>query len=208
MGTVHAVPTPAGAARAHLDLPVGPPSALLVLGHGAGGGVTAPDLLAVTAAVAAAGLAVARVEQPYRVLGRRAPAPAGRLDVAWTAVVGALRVDIGAALPLVVGGRSSGARVACRTAATLRAAAVLALAFPVRPPGRDVDRLAELALPAVPVLVVQGARDRFGVPPPAPGRTVHLLPDAGHELRGQAGAAAAAVVVGWLARLGLTSRPN
>jgi len=102
-------------------------------------------------------------------------------------------------LPLVVGGRSSGARVACRTAEAVGAAAVVALAFPTRPPGRpDRDRLAELAAPSVPVLVVQGERDPFGIPAPAPGRTVHVLPGATHSVRGPAARAAGAAVAGWL----------
>jgi len=201
------VPTPRGDARVWLDRPAGGAVALLVLGHGAGGGVQAPDLLAVRDAAVAAGLAVARVEQPYRVAGRRSPAPAAALDEAWTTVVGWVRRQRGAergrlgALPLVVGGRSSGARVACRTASELGAAAVLALAFPVHPPGRpDKSRLPELALPAVPVLVVQGDRDPFGMPPPAPGRTVHVVAGADHSLR-TGRAAYVAAVAAWLAPL-------
>jgi pimeloyl-ACP methyl ester carboxylesterase len=116
-------------------------------------------------------VSVALVEQPYRVAGRRAPAPAAQLDTAWLAVVDHLRGE----LPLLFGGRSSGARVACRTATAGGAAGVLCLAFPVHPPGRpEKDRLAELAAPTVPVLVVQGERDPFGRPEPAPGRAVVL----------------------------------
>ncbi len=192
------VPTPHGDARADLDLPAGQPRALLVLGHGANGGVEAPDLVAVAAAAVAAGLAVARVTQPYRVAGRRSPPRSPVLDAAWLAVVDRLRRD-DPALPLVVGGRSSGARVACRTATEVGAVAVVALAFPTRAPRTpDRDRLDELAMPSVPVLVVQGDRDPFGVPPPAPGRTVHLLPGATHALRGPAAPAAAAAVAAWL----------
>jgi uncharacterized protein len=199
-----AVPTPYGDALVTLDLPA-EPAALLVLGHGAGGGVEAPDLVAVTAAAVMAGVAVARVTQPYRVAGRRTPPAAPVLDAAWLPVVRRLRAEA-ASLPLVVGGRSSGARVACRTAGELGAAAVVALAFPTRPPRTpDRDRLAELAAPTVPVLVVQGDRDPFGIPPPAPGRTVHLLPGATHAVRGPAARAAGAAVAGWLAELGLTA---
>jgi predicted alpha/beta-hydrolase family hydrolase len=201
------VPTPRGDARVHLAAPARA-RGLLVLGHGAGGGVGAPDLVAVAEAAGAAGVAVALVEQPYRVAGRRAPAPAPALDEAWTTVVLGLRAEIigRRRIPLVVGGRSSGARVACRTATAVRAAGVLALAFPTAPPGRpDRDRLAELALPTVPVLVVQGDRDPFGVPPAAPGRTVHLVPGADHSLRRDR-AGIAATFLEWLA--GLPSTPG
>jgi predicted alpha/beta-hydrolase family hydrolase len=171
---VREVDTPHGPARLTVH-PAEGARAVLVLGHGAGGGFGAPDLRAATAAALAGGLHVAQVEQPYRVAGRRAPAPAGQLDTAWLAVVNAVRAGL-PGLPLVAGGRSSGARVACRTASAAGAVAVLCLAFPVHPPGRpEKHRLAELAAPAVPVLVVQGARDPFGVPAPAPGREVVTL---------------------------------
>ena len=167
------VPTPHGPARITVHLASGP--AALLLGHGAGGGVGAPDLLAATRVALAAEVTVVLVEQPYRVAGRRAPAPAGQLDAAWLAVVAHARSLLGAG-PLLFGGRSSGARVACRTATAGGAAGVLCLAFPVHPPGRpEKDRLAELAAPTVPVLVVQGERDPFGRPEPAPGREVVLL---------------------------------
>ena len=148
-----------------------------MLGHGAGGGVTAPDVLAVQGEAERAGLAVALVEQPYRVAGRRSPAPAHQLDSAWIAVVERLCGGELDGLPLVVGGRSSGARVACRTAEVAGAVGVLCLAFPVRPPRRSgsrppASRLTELDGVTVPVLVVQGERDPFGIPPDAPGRTV------------------------------------
>jgi uncharacterized protein len=150
--------------------PAPAPSALLLLGHGAGGGVSAPDLRLVSRLGLAAGMVVGLVEQPYRVAGRRAPAPAARLDAAFTEVTAAARAALGdaasARLPLVVGGRSSGARVACRTAHAVAAAGVLALAFPLRPPrppGREApSRLPELVGAGVPVLVVQGERDAFG----------------------------------------------
>jgi uncharacterized protein len=119
---------------------------------------------------------VALVEQPYRVAGRRAPAPAGQLDAAWTAVVAELAAGVLRHLPLVTGGRSSGARVACRTAAGTGAVAVLCLAFPLHPPGRpEKTRLGELDAVACPVLVVQGESDPFGMPPPGPDRTVITL---------------------------------
>jgi predicted alpha/beta-hydrolase family hydrolase len=169
---------------------------MLLLGHGAGGGFAAPDLTVATRAALAAGVHVAHVEQPYRVAGRRAPAPATQLDAAWLAVVDAVRAEL-PGLPLLVGGRSSGARVACRTASAAGAVAVLCLAFPVHPPGRpEKDRLAELALPTVPVLVVQGERDPFGRPPHAVGREIVLL--AGdHSLKSDLPGVAAAVTA-WL----------
>ena len=107
-----------------------------MLGHGAGGGVTARDLVAAAETAVAQGVAVALVEQPYRVAGRRSPAPAHQLDTAWTAVVERLRSAELEGLPLVVGGRSSGARVACRTAGATGAAGVLCLAFPLQPAAR------------------------------------------------------------------------
>jgi uncharacterized protein len=170
--------TPHGPARVHLH-EVDAPRAALVLGHGAGGGVESPDLQGAAKAALEAGLTVALVEQPYRVAGRRSPAPANQLDVAWTSVIEQLAFDV----PLVAGGRSSGARVACRTAAATGAKAVLCLAFPVHPPGRpEKTRLDELDAVKVPTLVVQGERDPFGMPPPAPGRIVVPIPGT-HSLR-------------------------
>jgi predicted alpha/beta-hydrolase family hydrolase len=148
--------TPSGPARVHLH-PVERPRAGLVLGHGAGGGVTAPDLVAATAAARSQDVTVALVEQPYRVAGRRSAPPAHRLDEAWLAVVARLRERELRGLPLLVGGRSSGARVACRTAARAEAAAVLCLAFPLQPPRRTgatpaPSRLGELDAVTVPTL--------------------------------------------------------
>ena len=171
---------------------------MLVLGHGAGGGVGAPDLTAAAAAARSAGAAVVLVEQPYRVAGRRSPAPAPHLDAAWLAVIEHLRGDAFADLPLIVGGRSSGARVACRTAAATGAIGVLCLAFPLEPPARrsrasaPVSRLPELDQVVVPTLVVQGERDPFGIPPATATRTV--VPVAGdHSLRTDVEGVAAAV---------------
>jgi predicted alpha/beta-hydrolase family hydrolase len=173
--------------------------AALVLGHGAGGGVEAPDLVAVTDAVHADGVSVALVEQPYRVAGRRAPAPARQLDAAWQAVIGDLAAAELAGLPLVTGGRSLGARVACRTARETNAVAVLCLAFPLLPPARrsaksapPQSRLPELEAVPVPVLVVQGDRDRFGMPPAAASRTVVQVPG-DHGLKADLPAVADAV---------------
>jgi predicted alpha/beta-hydrolase family hydrolase len=177
------IDTPQGPARAHVDA-VAEPVGALVLGHGAGGGVSAPDLVAVSDAARAQRFSVALVEQPYRVAGRRSPAPAPKLDEAWIAVVNHLREGELAGLPLVVGGRSAGARVACRTAAATDAAAVLCLAFPVHPPGRpEKTREDELDVVQVPVLVVQGTADPFGMPSAGSGRK--LVKVAGnHSLKG------------------------
>jgi predicted alpha/beta-hydrolase family hydrolase len=161
---VREIETPHGPARAHMH-PVDGAAALLLLGHGAGGGVTAPDLVGATEAANAAGVSVALIEQPYRVAGRRSPAPAHQLDAAWTAVAAELR----GAEPLLCGGRSSGARVACRTAAVTGASGILCLAFPLHPPGRpEKTRLDELEAVPVPVLIVQGESDPFGMPPERP----------------------------------------
>jgi predicted alpha/beta-hydrolase family hydrolase len=195
------VATAYGPARLDIDAPVTDPLSLLVLGHGAGGGVDAVDLIAVRDAAVAAGVTVARVTQPYRVAGRRAPAPAGQLDRAYVAVVTALRDLVPAHVPVVVGGRSSGARVACRTAEELGAAAVLALAFPLHPPGKP-DRSRAGELPArLPTLVVNGDRDPFGVPTASGPVDVRVLEGEAHELRRDP-AAVAAVVVAWLGRRG------
>ncbi|HSL65862.1 MAG TPA: alpha/beta family hydrolase, partial [Gaiellaceae bacterium] len=128
--------TPHGPARVHLR-PVEAPRAALVLGHGAGGGVAARDLVAATEAALAVDVSVALVEQPYRVAGRRSPAPARQLDAAWATVVERLRGEELRGLPLVVGGRSAGARVACRTVAATGAVGVLCLAFPLQPRRRS-----------------------------------------------------------------------
>ena len=161
--------------------------------------MTSRDLVAATEAACAEGFTVALVEQPYRVAGRRSPAPASQLDAAWIAVVGDLREGELRGLPLAVGGRSSGARVACRTAAEVGASAVLCLAFPVHPPGRpEKSRLDELDAVEVPTLVVQGERDPFGLPPPGPRRTVVTVAGT-HSLRSSG--TIAAVVFDWLTSL-------
>jgi predicted alpha/beta-hydrolase family hydrolase len=186
--------TPHGRARVHLRL-ADEPLGALVLGHGAGGGPNSPDLAAAARAARAVNFSVALVEQPYRVAGRRTQAPARQLDAAWLAVIEQLRGGALGETPLVVGGRSAGARVACRTAAGAGAVAVLCLAFPVHPPGKADDpaksRLGELEAVAVPVLVVQGERDPFGIPPAGPGRTVVRVP--GNHTLSTTGPIAAAV---------------
>ena len=187
------IETPHGPARAHLQL-LKASRAVLVLGHGAGGGVTARDLVIAARVANEEGIAVALVEQPYRVAGRRAPAPAAQLDAAWIAVVEQLRAGAYGGVPLLVGGRSSGARVACRTVEATGAVGVLCLAFPLQPPGRATapSRLPELDAVAVPTLVVQGARDPFGIPPPAKRRTVVQVAS-DHGLRSDLGSLGEAV---------------
>lgn len=192
-----------GPAHAHV-YDAAAPQAALVLGHGAGGGVAAPDLVAARDIARSVGISVALIEQPYRVAGRRSPPPAWQLDVVWMTVVDELRRRWFRARPLVVGGRSSGARVACRTASATGAVGVLCLAFPLQPPqGKRPEprpsRLAELDIVTAPTLVVQGERDSFGIPPDAARRTVLLVPG-DHSLRNGLGSAAP-VVADWLQQL-------
>ena len=201
--TTVAIETPHGLARAHVHA-VAKARAALVLGHGAGGGVGSRDLVAARDAALEQSVSVALVEQPYRVAGRRSPAPAHHLDAAWLAVVEHLRARELDGVPLVVGGRSSGARVACRTAQATGAVGVVCLAFPLQPPRRAgkpeaPSRLSELDAVSVPTLVVQGARDPFGVPPPSALRAVVQV-QSDHSLRGDLDMVAAAVG-DWLGRL-------
>src|SRR4051794_4771061 len=187
--------TPHGLARAKLRA-VEQPVGTVVLGHGAGGGVDSPDLVAAATAANEEGLTVALVEHPYRVAGRRAPAPAHQLDGAWLSVIEQLALE----RPLIVGGRSLGARVACRTAGELDAAAVLCLAFPLHPPGKpEKTRLDELDAVQVPTLVVQGDRDPFGIPGAGPKRKVVVVPGT-HSLRSSARVEAS--VAEWLRSIG------
>jgi len=199
------IDTPHGPARVHLH-PADQPLGALALGHGAAGGVTTPDLVATTDAARSARFTVALVEQPYRVAGRRSPAPAPQLDSAWTAVLERLRSAELSGVPLVVGGRSAGARVACRTAAQSGAAAVLCLAFPLHAPGRAAtgkSRQPELDAVQVPVLVVQGVQDPFGMPPESPTRTVVKVPG-NHSLKTDLDAVSAAVR-DWLPQVATTA---
>jgi uncharacterized protein len=178
------VETPHGPARVLLQQALDPKAAL-VLGHGAGGSVSAPDLQVATRVALEEDLSVALVEQPYLVAGRKSAPPAPRLDEAWLAVIEDLEEFRG--LQLITGGRSAGARVACRTADATGAAAVLCLAFPLQPRARasgtvPASRLGELDAVSVPVLVVQGRNDQFGVPPEGPNRAVVVL-DGDHGLK-------------------------
>jgi predicted alpha/beta-hydrolase family hydrolase len=240
------VETASGPARVLLEEPDGAPSFLLALTHGAGGGIDAPDLRAVRDAALRLGGAVARITQPYRVRGARAPGPPARQDAAWVEIITALRgwppgeppggpqaeppggpvplvqgrpvplvqgrpvplvqgrpvpLVQGGPVPLVQGGRSNGARVACRTAAAVDAIAVIALAFPLRPPGRpDRSRAAELRIPGRKLLIVSGDRDRFGVPGRRAGARVVVLAGEGHALSRQPAAVGRAVTA-WLPRV-------
>jgi uncharacterized protein len=162
--TVTAVDTPQGQGRLYLD-PAEQPNSLLVLGHGAGGGVASADLELLATSLPALGTTVVRFEQPWRTAGRAAGAPPPKLDEAWRAALGWLLAQEWAHHPLLVGGRSAGARVACRTASDTKPVAIVCLAFPLHLPGRpDKSRVAELLAPAAPRLVVQGSKDSFGTP--------------------------------------------
>lgn len=195
-----ALETSQGRARAHLGL-VDDAVGAVVLGHGAGGGIDAPDLRAVSAAARDRGWSVVLVEQPYRAAGRKAPPRAAALDAAWLDVVRQLTVTELVGLPVVVGGRSAGARVACRTASASGAVGALCLAFPTRPPGRPdaPSRVPELDGAGIPVLVVQGDRDPYGVPPEGAGRLIATVPG-DHSLRKDLTAVVAAVIP-WLGAL-------
>lgn len=173
--------TGSGPARVELDEPDNP-GFLFVLTHGAGGGVDSKDLLAARQAGLELGGAVARVLQPYRVRGARVPGSPDPQDAAWLEIIEVLRRRF-PAIPLVQGGRSNGARVACRTAQKAGARAVVALAFPLHPPGRpERSRVAELRGAGTDVLVVNGARDPFGIPGRADASRVVVLPDETHAL--------------------------
>ena len=198
------IDTPHGLARVHLTRVRGARGAVL-LGHGAGGGVGAPDLQAAAEAARAQKFSVGLVEQPYRVAGRRAPARAPQLDAAWLAIVERLRARELRGRPLVFGGRALGARVACRTAAAGGAVGILCRAFPLLPPRRakatkaPESRLPELDSVPVATLVIQGVRDQFGMPPEGARRQVVQV-TGDHSLR--TGLAGIGETVGaWLDRL-------
>ena len=180
MTTVREVATPQGTARLHTDRSRHP-VATLVLGHGAGGGVESRDLAVLGRTLPREGVTVVRVEQPWRVAGKRvAPAPK-RIDEAFVAAVDQLRIRT----PLVLGGRSAGARSAARTAHHLGASGCLALSFPLHPPGRpEKSRVEELLGVHVPLLVVQGERDAMGTPEEFPEHVqMTIVPGADHGLK-------------------------
>jgi uncharacterized protein len=191
--------TESGPARAELDGEGAAARFLLVLTHGSGGSAGSPDLLAARDAALGIGGMVARVTQPYRVRGARAPGSPIKQDAAWVEIMAALT---GAApgVPFVQGGRSNGARVACRTAGAVGARAVIALAFPLRPPGAAQDRLAELQAAraaGAAVLVINGASDPFGIPGPHDADKIVVVPGETHSLRGHRAVIADAVAQ-WL----------
>ena len=193
------IETPHGPARVHLHAAPSPVGAL-ILGHGAGGSVDAPDLIEAKKAALGQNFTVALVEQPYRVAGRKSGPPPAKLDEAWNAAVADLCESELAGLPLVTGGRSAGARVACRTSSESGAIGILCLAFPVHPPGKpEKTRLDELDGVDVPVLVVQGESDPFGMPPDASGRTL-IRVKGNHSLKASLDAIGPAVA-GWLSEL-------
>ncbi|GEM30639.1 hypothetical protein NN3_16460 [Nocardia neocaledoniensis NBRC 108232] len=177
------IETSAGPAEVELD-EVGTPAFLLVITHGAGGGVDAKDILVVRDSALEAGGSVARVVQPYRVAGRRAPGSADKQDEAWIEIVAALRDRFGD-LPIVQGGRSNGARVACRTAVAVGARGVIALSFPLHPPGKpEKSRRDELLAPGdIEVVVINGGSDPFGVPDAADAAEVKVIPKQAHSFR-------------------------
>jgi predicted alpha/beta-hydrolase family hydrolase len=230
------VATSYGEALILLD-PLPDPAFLIALTHGAGGGVDAPDLLATRDAALAAGGAVARVVQPYRVRGSRAPGSPARQDAAWIEVIAALqemtagmrggptaaagarqapepggpgqargRGGPGRGMRLILGGRSNGARLACRTAPAVRADAVIALAFPLHPPGHpERSRRDELLAAGVEVLAVSGSKDPFGIPAAADAAQVVVLAGEGHTFAKNPAAVGAAVSAWlrlWLSRSG------
>ena len=200
MGLVEII-TEAGVARAELDGDAATARFLLALTHGAGGSVEAPDVLAVRDAALGLGAMVARVTQPYRVRGARAPGSAARQDAAWVEIVIALR-ELAPGVSFVQGGRSNGARVACRTAVAVGARAVIALAFPLQPPGRPdapsrVGELRAARAGGAAVLVVSGERDPFGIPDARDADRIVIVPRETHALRGHR-AEIAEAVTGWL----------
>lgn len=193
------IDTLAGPARAELD-EVASPKFLLVLTHGAGGGVASADLMAARQAGLDTGGAVARVLQPYRVAGARAPGSAPRQDAAWLEVIAALRASY-PGVPLIQGGRSNGARLVCRTAQAAGAVAAIALAFPLHPPGKadepEKSRVGELRSAGVPVLVINGDRDPFGVPDAADADRLVVLKGETHTLSKQH-ATIVSAITSWL----------
>lgn len=198
------ISTPVGDGWVDLDVVKGAHK-LLLIGHGAGGGVDAPDIKAVRHACLELGISVGRVTQPYRVAGRKTPPSSANLDAAWASIVTNLaqrRTLHG--MDFVFAGRSSGARVACRGASNPdlvpHPVAVVALAFPEHPPGQpEKSRLEELDAVPVPLLLVQGDSDAFGMPPDSPARTKVVVPG-DHSLKRSASMVGLAVA-NWLLAL-------
>jgi hypothetical protein len=176
------IETSAGPARVTVEEPAGRPRFLLVLTHGSGGTPDSADVLAVRDAGRELGAVTALVTQPYVVRGARAPGSADKQDAAWAEIIAAL-AEQHPGLPLIQGGRSNGARVACRTARAVGAKGVIALAFPLHPPGHpERSRAAELRAAGAKVLVINGNRDPFGVPEEDGATQVVALPGETHAL--------------------------
>lgn len=174
------------AGPAEIELERSPESRfLLVLTHGSGGGTETADLLAVRDAALASGAVVASVQQPYRVAGRRAPGSAAAQDAAWLEIIAGIRAEAGTAVPLIQGGRSNGARVACRTARAVAARGIIALSFPLHPPGKPEKTRRDELLVADPVdvLVINGGSDPFGIPDAADAAEVRVIPGQPHSFR-------------------------
>jgi predicted alpha/beta-hydrolase family hydrolase len=174
------IDTPHGEARLVTDR-ARSPVATLLLSHGAGVGIDTADLEALARHLPRNGITVVRLEQPWRVAGRKVATPPPTLDDGLVAAAHHLRVRT----PLVVGGRSAGARSAARSAHGLGAAGCLALAFPLHPPGRpEKSRLHELEGARVPTLVIQGERDTMGRPEEFPGDLdLCVVPAADHSFK-------------------------
>jgi predicted alpha/beta-hydrolase family hydrolase len=176
------IQTSAGPARVAVQVPAGQPKFLLVLTHGSGGTPDTADVLAVRDAGIALGAVTALTTQPYVVRGAKAPGSAVKQDAAWAEIVAALRTRH-PGLALIQGGRSNGARVACRTAPAVGARGVIALAFPLHPPGQPgKSRAGELASAGTEVLVLNGDRDPFGMPGAGPGIRIVVLTGETHAL--------------------------
>jgi len=186
------IETPAGPGRVSVQEPAGGQRFLLVLTHGSGGTPDTADILAVRDAGLALGAVTALVTQPYVVRGARAPGAAGQQDAAWARIVAAL-VERYPGLPVVQGGRSNGARVACRTAGAVGASAVIALAFPLHPPGHPEKSRAHELPAGVPALVLNGERDPFGIPEEGESTRVVVLPGETYALSKNTAAIGAAV---------------
>lgn len=180
MSTERLLATPYGEARLVTDR-ARSPVATLLLSHGAGNGIDTRDLEALARDLPRNGITVVRLEQPWKVAGRKVATPPATLDAGLTAAAAGLRLHT----PLVVGGRSAGARSAARCARDLGAVGCLALAFPLHPPGRpEKSRLPELRGSGVPTLVIQGERDTMGRPESFPADIdLCVVPGADHGLK-------------------------
>jgi predicted alpha/beta-hydrolase family hydrolase len=195
------IETSGGPAHVELTIPEAGASFLVTATHGAGGTPDTADVVAVKDAAERLGAATALVTQPYRMRGARAPGSAPKQDQAWIELTGAL-LKLTGGVPLIQCGRSNGARVVCRTAQAVGATGAIALAFPLHPPGHpEKSRAGELAAAGVPVLVVNGDRDPFGIPEEEKENIrVMVLPGETHSLARKP-AMIGETVTGWLGAL-------